>query len=318
MTNRILEAVCADPWLITESGMRQIVAIAERQADLEAFLAVSKVDPASSKPQVDKRGDTAIIPVRGPIFRYANLLTNVSGATSVQVLARDIAAAEADPAVRAIVLAVDSPGGQAAGIADLVSTIKAIEKPITAYVDNQAALAAYWLAAATSEVVISRAALVGNVGVAVSANVNKRDGIIEIVSSQSPKKRPDLSTEAGRAQVQTIVDDLAAVFISDIARLRDLSEKAVLAWEGDVRLGSKAVAVGMADRIGNLTEVIRGRPLVPRSDQPRAVPVSATQAFHDAVSQYEAAGRSRADAIRMVARHQPDLHERYLTEVNGG
>ena len=161
-------------------------------------------------------------------------------------------------------------------------------------------------------------ALVGNVGVAVSANVNKRDGIIEIVSSQSPKKRPDLSTEAGRAQVQTIVDDLAAVFISDIARLRDLSEKAVLAWEGDVRLGSKAVAVGMADRIGNLTEVIRGRPLVPRSDQPRAVPVSATQAFHDAVSQYEAAGRSRADAIRMVARHQPDLHERYLSEVNGG
>ena len=37
MTNRILEAVCADPWLITESGMRQIVAIAERQADLEAL-----------------------------------------------------------------------------------------------------------------------------------------------------------------------------------------------------------------------------------------------------------------------------------------
>jgi ClpP class serine protease len=57
------------------------------------------------------RGGTAVIPVRGPIFRYANLFTGISGATSLEVSAKDFGVALNDRAIEQIVLAVDRPGG---------------------------------------------------------------------------------------------------------------------------------------------------------------------------------------------------------------
>ena len=61
---------------------------------------------------------------------------------------------------------------------------------------------------------------------AMRAGKNERE--VEFVSSQSPKKRPDVETEAGREQVQTIVDDLAAVFLATVARNRDVTVETVM------------------------------------------------------------------------------------------
>ena len=60
---------------------------------------------------VSTRGGVAVIPVTGPLFRHANLLTAVCGATSYELLAQDFNKALNDPNISAILFDVDSPGG---------------------------------------------------------------------------------------------------------------------------------------------------------------------------------------------------------------
>ena len=66
---------------------------------------------------------------------------------------------------------------------------------------------------------------------------------IEIVSSQSPNKRPDISTEEGRAKIQARVDELAEVFIAKVARNRGITAVDVVKnfGAGDVSVGQYAV-----------------------------------------------------------------------------
>ncbi|KEZ65412.1 hypothetical protein C5I_0136090, partial [Pseudomonas syringae pv. syringae FF5] len=110
------------------------------------------------------RNGVAIIPVVGPVFRYANLFTEISGATSTQVLATDLQSALDDPSIKSIILNIDSPGGVAAGINELADQIHAgrARKRIVAYVGGTGASAAYWLASAASEIVIDETALLGS------------------------------------------------------------------------------------------------------------------------------------------------------------
>lgn len=255
---RALNTLMAEHWLILPDALDQMAQIALRMNGDPQTVAAKLGRPLDNTRTVTIRDGVAVVPVTGPIFRYADMFTEISGATAVQTLVKDLNEAGDNPAVDAIVLEIDSPGGQAAGIADLASIVRGIDKPVTAYVDHQAGSAAYWIAAAADEIVISRTALLGSVGVIVSANAQKREGRVEIISTQSPKKRPDLSTESGKAQVQTIVDDLAAVFVADVAQLRGIEQDAVLAWEGDMLVGQKAVNAGMADRLGDFESVIAG------------------------------------------------------------
>ena len=216
--------------------------------------------PLQNTRSVTLRDGIAIIPVTGPIFRYANLFTAISGATSLDVLARDFGAALSDPMVKAIALEIDSPGGQAPGIAEFAQMVRSSSKPVTAYVDGNAASAAYWIAAAAHEVVISKTGMVGSIGAVIGIDTRARDGVVEFVSSQSPKKRVDATTDDGRAQIQRLIDTLAQVFIDDVAAYRGVSVETVLSdfGQGDVRMGEEAVRLGMADRVSTLEEVIAG------------------------------------------------------------
>ena len=112
---RVLAAIAADIWAILPESLEQIFEIASRLGDPEA-LAVKAGQRLESSPRVEVRDGVAILPVRGPIVRYADMFSAVSGATALSTLARDFQAALVDPAVSAIVLEMDSPGGQATGI----------------------------------------------------------------------------------------------------------------------------------------------------------------------------------------------------------
>src|SRR5574343_468764 len=138
--------------------------------------------------------------------------------------------------------------------------VKGAAKPVVAYVDGTAASAAYWIATAASQIVMAKNAMAGNVGAVLSLDTRKDPAKAEIVSSQSPNKRPDVATDAGRAQLQSLVDAQAQVFIEDVAAFRGKTPEAVVAdWNGGaVFIAADAVRVGMADRIGTLEEVIAG------------------------------------------------------------
>jgi len=206
------------------------------------------------------RDGVAVVPVLGPIFRRANMMTQMSGATSLEVVARDIAAAVNNPDVKAILLEIDSPGGAVAGTGELAGHIAAMgkKKPICAYIGGTGASAAYWLASACQGIAVAPTAIVGSIGV-IGGYQKADDGTVTIVSSQSPKKNPDLDTEEGRADVQATLDSLADVFVADVARNRGVSPATVLSdfGQGGVLVGRQALKAGMVDRVSSLEATIR-------------------------------------------------------------
>ena len=215
------------------------------------------VDGAETTEVQDREGGVRVIPITGPISRYADWFVELCGGTTVEALARDLNAAVNDAKVRAILLYVDSPGGEATGIGELADMIRAANddrKPVWAYVHGDAASAAYWLASAAGRVVMDASAYVGSIGVVWAWPTRKDNGrSIEFVSSQSPNKRPDVETEGGKAEVQRVVDDMADVFIAAVAKYRDVSPEAVVSdfGAGGILIGAKAVAAGMADAVGS-------------------------------------------------------------------
>lgn len=256
---RVLAAIGAEPWLITSEAFSQIRAIAERANASPDAVATRLGRPLDNTRKVRVHGDTALIPVIGPIFRYANLFTEISGATSLQALAQDFQTAIDDPKIARIVLHMDTPGGQSTGIAELASLVRAADKHVAAYVGDMAASAGYWIASHASEIIVSPTALLGSIGVVVTYWPDKEKPV-EIVSNQSPLKLADPQTDAGRAEAQRIVDQLAAVFVSAVADARGVSEERVLNHfgRGSLLVGQHAIDAGMADRIATLNSLLAG------------------------------------------------------------
>jgi len=255
----IMGAIQSSKWLIAEDALKDIVAIAQRaNNETPEMLSERLGRPLENTQGVTVIDRTAVIDLTGPIFRYANLFTAISGGASIESFMKDFSEIQENSAIDNVILNIGSPGGQGDGIADAASIIRNSQKPVVAYIEANAQSAALWLAAAADEIVISRAAMMGSVGVVVTLNNNKEDGRIELVSSQSPEKRPNFDTNDGIQVVQTIVDDLAQVFIDDVASLRNISVESVLLWKGGTLVGRKAVAAGMADRIGDFESVLAG------------------------------------------------------------
>jgi ClpP class serine protease len=259
---KAFELAAERPWLITESALDQLMAIADRMGDPEA-LETRLGRPLDNSQSAVVRDGVAIIPVTGPIFRYANMFTRISGATSTQVLATDIQAALDNPQVRGIVLNVDSPGGEANGINELSDLIYAArsKKPIKAYVGGMAASGGYWIASAASEVIIDDTGMAGSIGAVVEIKLgdDKESGKrYQIVSRNAPNKRPDLSTEGGRAKIAETIDALGDVFAAKVARNLGVDPEDVPAMgdHGGIKMGAAAVEAGLAHRLGSLESVI--------------------------------------------------------------
>ncbi len=278
MTARLIGRIAAQPWAIQEAALDTILHIAQREPLDEGVLAEWKqhmaplalrVRPAQPLPNTDRaqmRDGVAIIPVAGPIFRYANVFTEMSGAVSLASLARDLETAVADSRIRAILLEIDSPGGEITGLAEAAQHIRAASaaKPLVAFVEGLGASAAYQLAAAAPQIVAAPTASLGCLGVVMVATdrrqADARSGVVrhEFVSSQTPNKRPDPATDAGRATIQATVDALAAAFLADVAQHRAMTVDELLAATngGGLLVGAEAVAAGLADRLGTFEQTM--------------------------------------------------------------
>ena len=259
---RAFELAASRPWLMLPADLDNLMAIADRQGDPEA-LEARLGRPLDNTRAVTMRDGIAVIPVTGPIMRYANLFTRISGATSTQELATDLQAALDNPQVKGILLNMDSPGGEANGINELGDMIFAArgKKPIKAYAGGSLASGAYWLASAADEVVIDDTALVGSIGVVLEVATRKSgegEKRYTITSSNAPNKRPDLDTEEGRAEIAKPINALGEVFVAKVARNLGVDPEQVPAMgdHGGLRVGAAAVEAGLAHRLGSLESLI--------------------------------------------------------------
>jgi ClpP class serine protease len=311
------------PWAITKAGLNQIVEIASRQSLLTPeAVSTLRGKPLADTRKVEMRGDVAVIPITGSIFRYANLFADISGATSVSMIGTDFGRAMDDNSVRAAVLNYDTPGGEVAGIHELsdIFVESRGRKPVIAYIGGDGASAGYWLASGASEIVAGKGSIIGSVGVvAAYTDTTARDAKsdvrkVEIVSSQSPLKRLDPSSDAGTASLQAWVDEIAQGMIESIAANRGVSVNKVLAdfGRGEVMTGKKAVAAGMADRIGSFEGVIKALQaktsktitfgaLSAAKTAPKGGQIAMTEEERIAAEQKAAADKIHADALLKAA-----------------
>lgn len=318
---RVLSAINAVPWAIQPEWLQTIHQIAARNlADFDA-VAVKQGMRHDGAERLQVRDGIAIVPITGPIFPRANMMTEMSGATSIDVLARDFGVAVEDPNIKSIILDIDSPGGVVAGIGEFADQVRASDKHVTAYVGALAASAAYWIASAADDIVLHETAIVGSIGVVFSSEVQEtpdRDGYrqIDIISSNAPDKRPDIRTSAGIATVRETLDSLEAKFIAAVARYRGVSVETVHAdfGRGGVRVGGAAVNAGMADRIGTFEGLIAGlsgNPAVQKGGL--SLSAEGDNSMPDKIPPSAAGQQPGITADFIVANH-PDIVEHFRAE----
>ena len=253
-----------EPWAIDEPVLNNLLSIVTRdhKSPDETIEAISSRvgKDLDHHYKVEVHDGVAVLPVTGPLFRYANLFTAISGATSYELLAKDFAKALSDPAITSIIFDIDSPGGEVNGCAELARMIYVArgKKPIIAYASGDIASGAYWLASACDEIVVSDTSMVGSIGVVAVYRSGNKQNTIEVVSSQSPHKRLDPEKDEDRSRLQNRIDDLASVFIDAIAKHRGVDPPTVKSsyGKGDVFIGTLAVKSGLADRTGSLDQLI--------------------------------------------------------------
>jgi signal peptide peptidase SppA len=214
------------------------------------------------------KGDAlAVLTVRGAITKYGNAWSSDGHCCSSLGLANSIESASMDDEVAAILLVIDSPGGEVAGIEQVVTAIASARerKPVHAYIDDMAASAGYWIASQADTISANPSAMVGSIGAyAVVADVSRmldKAGIDLHVVASAPKKglsAGGVVTDEVLAEVQKQVDRVASRFIADVAAGRGKKQEDVEAVaDGGMHPAEDALAIGLIDSIGTIGAAVR-------------------------------------------------------------
>jgi len=209
--------------------------------------------PPTQSRKGELRGNVAIIHIDAPIIN-ADVWAEDWGFSTIKGIQELLDHAVSNSQVAQIVLHFDSPGGTVTGTHELAGYIHqtSARKPISSYVSGLCCSAAYWLAAASSRIVIAETAIVGSIGVVQTFVKYTGDAKeITIVSTHAPKKRVDPETPDGEKEILKTLDALEAIFIGDVASFRNVSRAEVIDnfGQGGVFVGKHALQ--MVDAVQN-------------------------------------------------------------------
>ena len=210
----------------------------------------------------------AVLPVLGPLVARGDWLTTLLGASEYGAIVDALTAAADDPAVRGIVLEMNSPGGEVGGLFDLVDAIGAIRqrsgKPLWAVASEAALSAAYAIASAADRLYVTRTGEVGSVGVvAVHLDESGADAmaglkwtLIHAGARKTDGNPHEPLSPRVTAEIQADVDHLYDHLVALVAANRGLSADSVRATEAAIYRGDRAVKAGLADRVGTVSQAI--------------------------------------------------------------
>ncbi|WP_064577187.1 S49 family peptidase [Cupriavidus gilardii] len=217
------------------------------------------VEASRGKAWADAGRGVGVLDVSGTLVHRASSMDAMSGLTSYAQLSAHFASMVNDPDVGHIVLSINSPGGSVNGAFDFTDEVFRARgvKPITAIVDDRAYSAAYAIASAADEIIVSRTGGVGSIGVVAAhmdrSALNERAGVKVTYIHAGARKvdgNPDapLSDDA-RATLQAEVDRIYGLFVETVARNRGLSTDAVRGTEAGTFMGSAGATAGLADKV---------------------------------------------------------------------
>lgn len=209
----------------------------------------------------------AVIPISGTLVHKSGYLQPMCGMTGYDGIRANLSMALEDPGVKAIMLDIDSGGGEVAGCFDLVDAIYNARgiKPIWAILSESAYSAAYAIASAADKITVPRTGGTGSVGV-ICAHVDfsralEKEGITVTMIHYGARKADGseyspLSKEA-LARYQADVDEMGELFVETVARNRGMPAARVRATQATTFLGAAGVAIGFADAVMAPDEAFR-------------------------------------------------------------
>jgi signal peptide peptidase SppA len=269
----ILQALNA-PWAIQPEMLLTIHEIAARHArgehvDVEALEARLGRPVTNEQRRYTVDRGVAVVPMVGVLAKRMNMFMQISGGSSMQLMARDLAMALDDDEAHSVVLMIDSPGGTVDGTEQLASAVLAgrDRKRIVALGDGGMCSAAYWIGSAATKVYAAdNVTQVGSIGVVQKhvdvSGAEAKEGIrtTEITAGKFKRSASMYGplTDAGRQTLQDDVDYVYALFVEAVAKHRGVSEEKVLQDMADGRVfrGRQAVAAGLVDGITSLDALI--------------------------------------------------------------
>ena len=273
----IIHAVYNEPWLISDAGHDSIVRLLESRLARDSMTKedaalvlehqeaeakeAGKVFGAKPPMQVSQDG-VATIPIHGTIAKGISNLARACGACGIEDIHADLAEACSRPDVKAIVLAIDSPGGSVSGVPELAAFVRACseKKPIVAFTDGMMASAAYWIGSQASEVIASTSASVGSIGVFIPyvdrSRAAEMQGMkVEVIKNKEGSHKgigiPGTAlTDSAREYMQEHVQDLFDMFKASILASRPNVPAA--AMTGKTYMANKAKQNGLCDTVGSI------------------------------------------------------------------
>jgi capsid assembly protease len=204
----------------------------------------------------------ACIPIEGTLVHKLGTLRPFCGMTGYDGIRQNFMMALADKQVEAIILDIDSPGGEVAGCFDLVDMIYAARgtKPVWAILTENAFSAAYAIASAAGRIIVPRTGGCGSVGV-IALHVDFSKAItsagVAVTVMKYGAHKDDCAefapiSDPARAHVQADVDTMGALFDATVARNRDaagLRAATIKGYQAATFLGQAGVEAGLADEV---------------------------------------------------------------------
>ena len=270
---KLLDVITA-PWAIEPAKLLEIQAIYATHLRGEK-IDISGVEarigkPLSNTPKSYEVIDgVAVLPIEGVMAKRANMFMEISGGVSMEIAARELRTAVADPSVHSIILSIDSPGGTVDGTQTLANAVTAARsfKPVVALASGTMASAAYWAGSAAQAVyIVDGTTAVGSIGVVAThrdmSGAEALQGVktTEVYAGQYKRIASSYEplSKAGRQSIQDQVDYTYALFVGAVAQQRGVPEETVLKnmADGRVFMGQQAIDAGLVDGVSTLDQLI--------------------------------------------------------------
>lgn len=250
-------------WAMRPEKLEEVIGVLQ----LKAAGAELPFEAAESKGAERSRG-IAVLPLAGIIGQKMNLMMKFSGGTSTELFTRDLRALAGDPEVAGIIIDTDSPGGGVFGVPEAAQEILALRKnkPIWAVANSETASAAYWIASAAEELIVTPSGEVGSIGVyalhsdfsAAETEAGIKNTFIKAGRFKTAGNPYEPLGDEARDYLQSGVDRYYDMFAAAVARHRNATVDEVKNGfgEGGMVGARDAIKMGMADRVATLDETI--------------------------------------------------------------
>lgn len=210
----------------------------------------------------EKNGDTATIKLYGPMSEdgpdWIDLYLGYGG-TAYKNLNRAAKEILSDKEITKLKIFGNTPGGNIDGLDEAMSNLKQVrDSGVEVTVINKGYIASagvWYCSAANSILALNPTVTIGSIGVVIDtmdfSGYYEEMGIkeISITNTESPNKRPDLSTKKGQAIYRKELDSLYDVFLQRVVDGRSVEADSIKALKGEMIIAAEAVKIGLMDGI---------------------------------------------------------------------